>query len=170
MSMELWILSDKKLDSITQWQAAIDAEGYPLRLSAETPFEVLNGFLPSLLQGDLTGFECYHESTAEFVRGNPDIHLNHDWKCVLAIRWLGSKRNELLAAWIAAAAYAQATDGVIIDDQEEKIWNAAEAGDAARRMYGAPEFHVKSVVDKLMPSLERELSKAEEILRQLKRS
>ncbi len=170
MSMELWILSDKKLDSITQWQAAIDSEGFPLRLSAEKPFELLNGFLPSYLRDASTGFECYHENALEFVRGNPDIHLNHDWKYMLAIRWLGGKRNELLAAWIAGAAYAQATDGVIIDDQEEKIWNTAEARDAARRMYGAPEFQVKPVVDNLMPSLERELSKAEEILRQLKRS
>lgn len=170
MSMELWILSDKKLDSIAQWQAAIDIEHYPLRLSAEVPFETLNGFLPSSLQDDLTGFECYHENAAEFVRSNPRVHFDHDWKYVLAFRWLGSKRNELLAAWLAAAAYASATDGVIIDDQEEKIRNAAEARDVARGIYHAPEFDIKPMIDELIPKLGRELPKAEELLRQWKRS
>jgi hypothetical protein len=170
MSMEFWILSDKRLDSITQWQAAIDSEGYPLRLSIEKSFGALNGFLPSSLRDDLTGFECYHESAAKFVQDKPHFHFDRNWKYVLAIRWLGSKRSESVAAWIAGSAYAQATDGVMVDDQEEKIRNAAEARDVARRMYEAPEFDIKPVIDELMPKLERELPKAEEMLRQLKRS
>jgi hypothetical protein len=170
MSMELWILSDKRLDSITQWQAAIDSEGYPLRLSIEKSLATLNGFLPSSLLDDLTGFECYHDSAAKFMQDKPHFRFDRNWKYVLAIRWLGSKRSESVAAWMAGSAYAQATDGIIVDDQEEKIRNAAEARDVVRRIYEAPELDIKSVVDELMPKLESELSKAEEILRQLKRS
>lgn len=170
MSMELWILSNTQLESIIQWQAAIDAEDYPLRLSVEASFEALKGFLPSYLRDELTGFECYHEDAAEFFREHPDVHFDHPWKFVLAIRWLGSKRSELLAAWIAGSAYAKATAGVIVDDQEEKIRNAAESYEMARRIYAAPEFDIKPVIDELMPKLERELPRAAEILRQLKRS
>jgi|HubBroStandDraft_4_1064222.scaffolds.fasta_scaffold335312_2 hypothetical protein len=170
MSMELWILSDKRLDSITQWQAVIDSEGYPLRLSQEKSFATLNGFLPSSLPDDLTGFECYHESAAEFVQDKPHFRFDRNWKYVLALRWLGSKWSESVAAWMAGTAYAQATDGIIVDDQEEKIRSAAEARDVVRRIYEAPELDIKSVVDELMPKLESELSKAEEILRQLKQS
>jgi len=65
MSMELFVCSDRQIGSIEEWQAAIDAEGYPLKLSTDTRFEELNGFLPSSLRGELTGFECYHDDAKE---------------------------------------------------------------------------------------------------------
>ncbi len=34
MSMELYVLSDRSLTSIAEWQLAIDSSGFPLRLSA----------------------------------------------------------------------------------------------------------------------------------------
>lgn len=43
MSMELFVLSDRRLASIAEWQRAINAESFPLRLSPETPFEELDG-------------------------------------------------------------------------------------------------------------------------------
>jgi hypothetical protein len=118
----------------------------------------------------LTGFECYHQNVAEFLHDNPDIHFTRPWKYMIAIRWLGSKRSELLAAWIAASAYAEATDGVVVDDQEEKVRNAVEARDVARGIDEAPGFSLMPVIDDLIPKLEHELPKAEEILRRLKRS
>ena len=39
MAMELFVLSDERLNSVAEWQAAIDAEGYPLRLDANKPME-----------------------------------------------------------------------------------------------------------------------------------
>jgi hypothetical protein len=151
--MELWILSDKQLGSITQWQAAIDRNGYPLRLSVEKPLEALDGFLPSSLRGELTGFECHLENAAAFQQHNPDFHFDRSWKYVLAIRWLGSKRSELAAAWMAGSAYAQATDGIVIDDQEGKVRDAVEAGDLARRIFDAPEVDIKPIVDDVMRKL-----------------
>ena len=32
MAMEMYVLSDGQLGSIEEWQAAIDAEGFPLKL------------------------------------------------------------------------------------------------------------------------------------------
>lgn len=127
MSMELWIFSDRRLSSVAEWQAAIDAEGYPLQLSAEKAIEGLRGFFPMHLRGELTGFECYHDDPAEFVQANPDVNFDHVWKYALGFRWSGSRVNELRAAWMAGTAYAQATDGVIVDDQELKIHAPADA-------------------------------------------
>jgi hypothetical protein len=127
MAMELWVFSDRQLNSVAEWQAGIDAEGYPLRLSAEMIFEKLRGFLPSYLRGELAGFETYHVDAGALIRSNPAIHFDHEWKYALGFRWLSSKVNELRAAWMAATAYAQATDGIIIDDQAAKFHNAAEA-------------------------------------------
>jgi hypothetical protein len=127
MSMEMFILSDKQVGSIAQWQAAIDAEGYPLKLAPDMKFETLRGFLPSHLRGELTGFECDHWVADELMRDNSDIDFGRDWKFALAFRWLGSRWNELLAAWMAATAYAQVTDGIIFDYEEERIFTPAQA-------------------------------------------
>jgi hypothetical protein len=127
MAMELWVFSDRQLNSVAEWQAGIDAEGYPLRLSIDRMFEKLRGFLPSYLRGELAGFETYHQDAGALIRSNPGIHFDHEWKYALGFRWLSSKANELRAAWMAATAYAQATDGIIIDDQAAKFHNAAEA-------------------------------------------
>jgi hypothetical protein len=127
MSMELWIFSDRQLNSMADWQAAIDAEGYPLKLSDATPLKNLKGFLPAQLRGEPAGFECYHDDAADLMRRNPDISLGHAWRFVLGFRWVGSSLEELRAAWMAATAYAVATDGMIFDDQEGKLRNGTEA-------------------------------------------
>jgi hypothetical protein len=130
MSMEMWVLSDRELSSVAEWQAAIEAEGYPLRLDSTVQLQTHSGFLPAHLREKRTGFECDHFPADEFLsdmkQQNPDVDFGRDWKFVLAFRWGGSF-NELEAASMAAAAYAAATDGVVVDDQEMKIRSAGEA-------------------------------------------
>ena len=127
MSMEMIILSDRQVNSIAEWQAAIDREGYPLQLDPDMQFDRLCGFLPSHLRGELTGFECFHENAADLIHRNPDIKFDHEWKYSLAFVWLGSKWKELLAAWMAGTAYVRATDGVIFDCEQEKFVAPNEA-------------------------------------------
>jgi hypothetical protein len=136
--MELWVLSDRQANSIAEWQSAIDADGFPLRLSDATSFAELSGFLPTQLRGQPTGFECDHQQAREFlryIRTVTDEDLRHDWKYVLAFRW-GGDFDELRAVLIASAAYARATDGVILDDQECKLRDASEVREEARRVCG----------------------------------
>jgi hypothetical protein len=131
MSMELYVLSDRELSSVSDWQAAIDAEGYPLQLGNNVQLERHSGFLPAHLRGELTGFEFDRFPADEFLdetrQDMPDVDLSHDWKFVLSFRWLGSKESELLAAWMAGTAYAQTSGGVILDGEEGKIFTPAEA-------------------------------------------
>jgi hypothetical protein len=132
--MELWIFSDRRLNSLSEWQAAVDAEGYPLRLSTDMEFGKLRGFFPIHLRGELTGFECYHDDAAELMSANPNVNFDHEWKYALGFRWLGSKMSELRTAWMAATAYAQATGGVVVDDQELKVHTASEAREVVREV------------------------------------
>ena len=127
MSMQMYILSDRQVGSIAEWQAAIDAEGYPLQLDPEMQFERLTGFLPSHLRGELTGFECYRLLGSEFRDDYPALDVGQDWKFALSFVWLGSRWNELIAAWMAGTAYAQATAGVIFDGEGGGILTAAQA-------------------------------------------
>jgi hypothetical protein len=127
MSMELWVFSDKQLNSVSEWQHAIDAELYPLKLTQGVQFENLQGFLPAQLRGEQSGFECYHDNAEALMRGSPDVDFGRAWRFALGIRWVGSSLKELRAAWMAGTAYAQATDGMILDDQEGKLRNPTEA-------------------------------------------
>jgi hypothetical protein len=146
--MELWVFSDKQLSSIGDWQAAIDAEGYPLRLSVGTVFEELRSFFPMQLRGELSGCECYHDPAGELM-AHLGVDFGHAWQYALGFRW-GSNLNEMQAAWMAATAYAAATNGIVVDDQEVKIRTAAES---------------RLEVD----NITRDIPKMEEIIRDLKR-
>jgi hypothetical protein len=152
MAMELWVLSDKQLGSIAEWQAAIDAERFPLTLSDERSLAEINGFIPARLRGQSTGFECNHWHAAEFMREMSTVDFGQTWKYVLAFRWRANF-TELRAAWIAGSAYARATDGMVLDDQEGKIRNAAEAVETARREYEAPDPVIGSSVDRVLQRL-----------------
>jgi len=124
--MEIWVLSDKQLNSIAEWQAAIDLEGYPLQLSGDAVFARLRGFLPMRLRGEQGGCECYHDPADELITTCPNVDFGHAWKYALGFRWGGSF-TEMQCAWMAATAYAAATNGIVIDDQELRIRTPAES-------------------------------------------
>ena len=56
----------------------------------------------------------------------PGVDFGHEWKHVLAFRW-GGNLNQVPAVWMAATAYAKATNGVVFDDEQGKISSAADA-------------------------------------------
>jgi len=137
MAMELFVLSDKQLNSVEEWQAAIDGEGYPLRLDGNKPIEFLKGFLRAQLRDTKTGFECNVWPAREFMREMSGVNFGHEWKHVLAFRW-GGNLSQVPAVWMAATAYAKATNGVVFDEEEGKIRSAVDAqtvvGDVEREM------------------------------------
>ena len=75
------------------------------------------------------------------------IDFGHKWKHVLALRW-GSNLNQVPAVWMAATAYAKATNGVVFDEEQGKIRSAEDA---------------RTVVD----DIEREMPQMEAMLREL---
>ena len=47
MSMQICVFADRLLDSISEWQRAIDAESFPLWLSNDVPLSEVDGVLPA---------------------------------------------------------------------------------------------------------------------------
>lgn len=163
MAMELWVLSDRQLKSIAEWQLAIDSEGFPLVLSEERPIETLDGFLPAQLRGESTGFECNHWPAEAFMSNMSEVNFGREWTYVLALRWRADF-NELRAAWIAGAAYARASEGIVFDDQEGLVRNAEQACAVARREYDAPDPEIQAgAIDKAEID-----ARVDEIMRQFK--
>ena len=126
MAMEIFVLSDRQVDSVAEWQAEIDAEGFPLRLSTDRPFNDLSGHLPAQLNREPVWFECDHFDSAELMAHYSDVDFGHDWAFVLAFR-IGPTFKALLGVWIAATAYARVTDGILFDETEAKLFPPDDA-------------------------------------------
>lgn len=124
--MEICVLSDMQLNSISEWQEAIDSEGFELRLSQHESFSDMKGFLPLILRTEPTGFECFHVSPRELIETYDNIQFGHEWKFAIELLWEGD-HTQMQAACMAAAAYARATSGVVFDPQASQVLSAAHA-------------------------------------------
>ncbi len=131
MSIEIFVLSDRRLNSIQEWQSAIDNEGFNLKLDRSRPIAELRGYLPAKCKGSEAGFECDHFDAAEIMEETPDIDFDRPWKQCLAFRF-GGDFMALWGATAAAAAYARATDGVVYDGESGEILAPERAVKQAR--------------------------------------
>jgi hypothetical protein len=147
MSMEIFVLSDRKLASIAEWQHAIDQEGFDLKLDTPRPIEKLSGHLPAQRAGAHAGFECDHFEPTELLDQEElaDVDFGHRWTQMLAFRF-GGDFLALWGAFVAAAAYARVTGGVVFDGESGEVLTPDKAAEIAREV-------------------ERDLPKLEEIAR-----
>ena len=153
MSMEIFVLSDRRLGSIAEWQQAIDAEGFDLRLDTSRAFDALRGHLPAHRGEQHSGFECDHWDPGDVFETYTDIDFDRRWKHTLAFRW-GADLHACVGAYMAAAAYARATDGVVLDCEEGRIVTPQRASEIARE------------VEKQIPAIEAAIRKMAERRRQ----
>ncbi|HKS83987.1 MAG TPA: hypothetical protein VJR71_00770 [Pseudolabrys sp.] len=134
MSMEIHVLSNTKLPAIEAWQQAIDTEAFNLKLDPDVKLEMASGFVPALLHDTESGFECFHDDVAELMETYAETALadsGEHWKHALSLRW-GSQSHEGVSVFMAAAAYARATQGVVFEPEEGRILTVDECGDIAR--------------------------------------
>lgn len=131
MSIEMSVLSDRALASTEEWQHALDAEGFALRLDPGVVLSEASGFFPARLNDKETGFECYHDDAAELIEAYPDIDFGRRWTHALGFR-VGADLTELYAASMAAAAYARATGGILWDGESGEAMSPDRAAQVAR--------------------------------------
>jgi hypothetical protein len=130
MSLELYILSPRRLRSIQEWQGAVDKYSFPLRFQPDTDFDKTSGFLPLRLRDRRSGFECDHWSIDD-IRDTCGVPIDPRFKHVLAFRW-GGNCDELISVTQASAAYSVATDGLIFDCQEGDFVSNEKSIEAAK--------------------------------------
>jgi len=133
MSIEIFVLSDRRLGSIADWQQAIDAEGFDLRLDTSRPFEALSGHLPAHRGAQHAGFECDHWDPHDIIDTYEHIDFGRPWTQMLAFRF-GGDFHALWGAYAAAAAYAKATEGVLFDSESGEVLPPDKAIAAARQI------------------------------------
>jgi hypothetical protein len=118
MSMELHVLSNQRLDSLSTWQHSIDMQKFPLRIESRGLIDTTKGFVAAECGGVKTGLEIHHDDPAELARTYKGFDLGGPWRCVLSLRW-GADLVAMRSAWVAAAAYA-AWIGGVFDPQQSK--------------------------------------------------
>lgn len=135
MSMSLYIFSDRPVQSMSEWQAAIDADGFAAELYRPAVFSDLRGFLPVKLDDAGTGFEVDHEDSPALIAELADEgwEVGRPWTHALSFHWGGDYR-ELIAAYATAGSYSRVTKGVVFDCQEAKTYQPAEVLEMARKM------------------------------------
>ena len=116
MSAEVYVLSNTVLSNVEAWQVAINEIGRPLTLMADRPIAELSGFVPAEIIGEEAGFECDHAAFSDIQEMLIESGIEQVWSHVVTFRF-GYEPAEAYAANLAAAAYAQATDGVVFDPQ-----------------------------------------------------
>lgn len=131
MSIEMSVLSDRRLTTTEEWQRAIAAEGFPLQLDATVALEEARGFFPAQLGGQPTGFECYQDPADEMMDEYPEIDFGRRWSHALGLRIMGDYA-ELRAAWMAATAYARATGGIVWDGESGEVMSPERAAAVVR--------------------------------------
>jgi hypothetical protein len=133
MSIEISVLSDRRLQSTADWQQAIEAEGFPLRLDPTVKLDEAGGFFPAHFGEKLTGFECYHDDATEMIETYSDIDFGHRWAHALGLR-IGGDYDELRASFMAATAYARATGGVVWDGESGEVMSPDRAAEVTREI------------------------------------
>lgn len=136
MSLSAYVLSKRALETIGEWQAAIDALGFKLILEgdAHERIETLFGHLPAVWEGHEAGFECLpgDESAAEnFLEDHDEARPGGPWTQILEISYVGLANIAGVA--IAGAVYAHATGGFFWEGEEGVRINAEEAVAYARK-------------------------------------
>jgi hypothetical protein len=133
MSIEIYVLSDRRLGSIGEWQQAIDREGFDLGLDTARRFEELSGHLPAQRGGQHAGFECDHWPAADIIENSPDIDFGRPWTHVLAFR-VGGDDVALWGAYAAATACARATGGLVFDGGSGEVVSPDKAAATTREI------------------------------------
>ena len=133
MSIEIFVMSDRRLASIAEWQRAIEQEGFNLRLDASRPLEAIRGHLPAWRGSEAAGFECDHWDPADLLDDDDlaDIDFRRRWTQTLAFRF-GGDFLELWGAFAAATAYARATGGVVFDSEAGEVLTPDKAAEIVR--------------------------------------
>jgi hypothetical protein len=149
MSIQICVLTDSLIAGIAEWQRVIDSEDFPLRISDDDP----NRNLAARLHGEEAEISYDAHDFSELKDTYKAKNFGRDWKYAVAFTW-SSDVADAIASWMAATAYARATDGIVFDEQEGKLLTPEESLRVVRELErDRPEMEaaLRSFVQQLSP-------------------
>lgn len=130
MAMELFVFSDRRPETVAEWNAALADIGFDVVIDAQRIAD-LSGYQPTRLRGRDVWIEYDHFDPNEFFKEQDYARQDRSWKYLLAFRF-GGDFYALAAVLMAAAAYAKITDGVVLDEYEPIFRGWKEIADSAQ--------------------------------------
>lgn len=147
MAMQICVLCDERIDSIAEWQKSIDAEGFALRLLDADPERNLSAYL----RDEQTSIEYDVHNFGELKDSFRHVNFGRDWRYAVTFTWSSDFAQEI-AAWMAATAYAGATNGAIFDEQIGRVLTPEESTKIVRNLEQrrpAMEAMLRDYIDQL---------------------
>ena len=116
MSMDLYVFVDHDSTlTILEWQQAIDASHFPLRLDKNIDLRKLSGVLPVVLKNKKTGFYFLNTDVKELANHIPEVKKQ---RSTAAYHFsFGGHFLEGASAYYMAAALVASFDGRAFDPQ-----------------------------------------------------
>ncbi len=125
MSMEAYALCAGAMPGVAEWQAAIHENGFDLKLDAARIPPATQGHLPATWRRREAGFECQIIPLSDLTDTYTDIDFGGPWTCVYAFYF--ATLPACVGAWMAVAACAAQSDGIVFDPQEGQLLTAEGA-------------------------------------------
>jgi hypothetical protein len=116
MSVDLYGFVDHNSTlTILEWEQAIDASHFPLRLDKNIDLRKLSGFFPVVLKNNKTGFYFLNTDVKELANHIPEVKKQ---RCTAAYDFsFGGHFLEGASAYYMAAALVASFDGRAFDPQ-----------------------------------------------------
>jgi hypothetical protein len=108
-------LSDEKLPTVQQWQAALDRANTGITLDVIDDLRGHTGFFPVDHRGHESGFEWYYGPLADSFGATPPEGLDGRGHVINFVTH--SDMRELVCAMIAGAVLADIADGLVFDEE-----------------------------------------------------
>jgi hypothetical protein len=133
MSMDLYVFVDHSSAlTMVEWQQAIDASHFPLRLDQKIDVKTASGFFPVVLKNKKTGFYFYNADVGDLGKEIPGIKAHHS---TAAYDFnFGRHFLEGASAYYVAAALVVSFNGRAFDPESGKWLNSKELQQIAGQM------------------------------------
>ncbi|WP_336488497.1 hypothetical protein [Methylobacterium nigriterrae] len=119
MSFEAYIFCDKVIHSVSEWQRHINDLGFPVRIESSRELMSSKGHLPAVWSDREVGFEFGPIDRDDVIETYDDVDLGGPWTHAFALYW--NTLPGFIGAWVCAAAYAKAVNGIVFDPQESLV-------------------------------------------------
>lgn len=126
MTVDLYMLCDRPVMSVDEWQTAIDKLGFDLTLPMSLNVATATGALTARWRGEPVVFEFSAFPYQEIEEGNSGLDFERTWPNAY-VMYTGSSFVGCAGVIIAGAALVHCTGGRLFDPQDSLILKPDEA-------------------------------------------
>ncbi len=126
MTVDLYMLCDRPLTSVGEWQTAIDKLSFDIQLPTDLDVETARGALTASWRGEPVVFEFWPSDFEDIKETYPDLDFGQTWPNAY-VTYTGASFGGFAGAVMAGVALVHCTGGRFFDPQDGRIMKPDEA-------------------------------------------